>query len=81
VPELAITETKPTSYGYSFIRSDGRPFFMLNRDNGGASVYMGVHGRPPQEDVGGLSVDVSDKAQAAKDLILAFRSEPPCAGG
>jgi hypothetical protein len=73
MPELTITDTKGTEFGYSFIRSDGRHFFMVIRENGAATVHAGIYGKPPQVDISSLDVNVADKVEAAKALILAYR--------
>jgi hypothetical protein len=56
--------------GRTFLRSDGRLFFMRINQDGSASVFAGDPDRPPQEDLGGLDRNVSDKLERAKAIIL-----------
>jgi hypothetical protein len=71
-PELTITETVKTSYGYRFRRSDGRHFFMRSTQDGSASVFEGIYNRPPQGGITDLATNVTDKIEHAKRAILAF---------
>jgi hypothetical protein len=58
---------------YTFRRSDGRLFFMHLNQDGSASVFAGVHDRLPQDPIGVPDVNVSDKVERAKALILSYK--------
>jgi hypothetical protein len=72
MPELTITKTEKIPYGYRFLRSDGREFFMLANTDESASLFAGAFDRPPHEEVSGLDRNITDKVEAAKRLILAY---------
>jgi hypothetical protein len=67
MPELTVTETTPVEGGFSFVRSDGKCFFMFVRDDGSASLYA---------DVVGFDLSVQDKIAAAKRWIIAYPERP-----
>jgi len=73
ITDLTITDTEAFPGGYTFRRSDGRPFFIRLNQDGSASVFAGMPDRPPQEGISDLAVNVVDKIAKAKSLILTYR--------
>lgn len=68
-------ETSKISRGYSFRRSDGQQFFMINVGNDGSTaLYAGSSpDKPPAEPIAEFDYTVSDKLAAARSRILDYK--------
>jgi hypothetical protein len=65
-----------TPDGYDFIRSDGKCFYLIAPENGGAVLYAGRRGSPPILGLVNFDVSVVDKLEAARQWILSYPEKP-----
>jgi hypothetical protein len=59
--------------GYDFIGSDGKRFFLVNKEDGHAVLFAGRRGKPSAVGIVDLDVSVADKLKAAREHALAYR--------
>jgi len=74
---LLTVETNETQDGYDFVRSDGRRFFLVGKENGHAVLYAGANRHePPAIGLVDFDVNISDKLGRARDYVLAHPNSP-----